>query len=75
VNFQVLRRTNASLSRKANIDDKVSADQRGHGLGVSLAVYAVSDLEQKIEAVGRLESDVLKGTPAGELGGSEGSSE
>jgi integrase len=69
VNFQVLRRTNASLSRKANIDDKVSADQRGHGLGVSLGVYAISDLEQKIEAVGRLESDVLHGTQAADLGG------
>ena len=38
--FQVLRRTNASLSRKAKIDDKVSADQRGHGLGVSMEVYS-----------------------------------
>ena len=60
VNFQVLRRTNASLSRKANIDDKVAADQRGHGLGVSLEVYAVSDLEQKLEAVTRLESAVIR---------------
>jgi len=34
--FQVLRRTNASLSRKAKIDDKVAANQRGHGLGVGL---------------------------------------
>ena len=57
--FQVMRRTNASLSRKANIDDKVAADQRGHGLGVSLEVYSVSDLQQKIEAVTRLESAVL----------------
>jgi len=57
--FQVMRRTNASLSRKANIDDKVAADQRGHGLGVSLEVYSVSDLQQKIEAVTRLESTVL----------------
>jgi integrase len=60
VNFQVLRRTNASLSRKAKIDDKVSADQRGHGLGVSLGVYAISDLDQKIEAVTRLESEVVE---------------
>jgi integrase len=58
--FQVLRRTNASLSRKAKIDDKVSADQRGHGLGVSLEVYSFSDLEQKIEAVKLLESEVLQ---------------
>ena len=57
--FQVLRRTNASLSRKAKIDDKVAADQRGHGLGVSLEVYSISDLEQKIEAVKRLESEVI----------------
>jgi integrase len=59
VNFQVLRRTNASLSRKAKVDDKVSADQRGHGLGVSLGVYAISDLDQKIEAVTKLESAVM----------------
>jgi integrase len=63
VNYQVLRRTNASLSRKACIDDKVAADQRGHGLGVSLAVYAVSDLEQKLEAVTRLESEVKRVEP------------
>jgi hypothetical protein len=41
------------------VDDKVSADQRGHGLGVSLAVYAISDLDQKLEAVTRLESEVV----------------
>lgn len=58
--FQVLRRTNASLSRKAKIDDKVSADQRGHTLGVSLEVYSISDLEQKIDAVTRLESVVIQ---------------
>ena len=41
------------------MDDKVSADQRGHGLGVSLSVYAISDLDQKIEAVTKLESAVI----------------
>ncbi len=58
--FQVLRRTNAQLARKADIDDKVAADQRGHGLGVSLEVYSQSDLEQKMEAVKRLESEVIQ---------------
>jgi integrase len=58
--FQVLRRTNARLSRKASIDDKVAADQRGHGLGVSLEVYSQSDLEEKIGAVKRLESEVIR---------------
>lgn len=58
--FQVLRRTNASLSRSAKVDDKVAADQRGHGLGISLEVYSISNLQQKIEAVKRLESQVIQ---------------
>jgi integrase len=58
--FQVMRRTNASLGRKAGIDDKVAADQRGHGIGVSLDVYASSDLAQKIEAVRKLEAAVME---------------
>jgi integrase len=51
--FQVLRRTNASLSRKAKIDDKVAADQRGHRLGISLEVYSISGVQQKIDAAKR----------------------
>jgi integrase len=58
--FQVLRKTNASLSKKAGVDAKVSADQRGHGLGVSMEVYTVSDREQKLEAAKRLESAVIR---------------
>ena len=58
--FQVMRRTNARLSRKLKIDDKVSADQRGHGLGVSMEVYSRSDLEQMLEAVTKLESEVIQ---------------
>jgi integrase len=54
--FQVLRKTNASLSAKAGVEPKVSADQRGHGLGVSMEVYTVSDHHQKREAVKQLES-------------------
>ena len=38
-NFQVLRRTHASLGHDAEIDPKVAADQRGHGIGVALDVY------------------------------------
>ena len=54
------RRTNASLSRMAMIDDKVAADQRGHGLGVSLEVYSISGVQQKIDAAKRLESEVIQ---------------
>lgn len=54
--FQVLRKTNATLSEKYGVDAKVSADQRGHGLGVSMEVYTMSDRQQKIKAVNRLDS-------------------
>jgi hypothetical protein len=58
--FQILRKTNASLSKKAGVDPKVASDQRGHGLGVSMEVYTSSDMEQKREAVRKLEAAVLR---------------
>jgi integrase len=58
--FQVLRRTNASLGDKHGVDRKVAADQRGHGLGVSLEVYTSSDLQQKRAALKKLEAAVLR---------------
>jgi integrase len=58
--FQVLRKTNASLSKKADVDPKVAADQRGHGIGVSLDVYTTSDMEQKRAALKKLEDLVLR---------------
>jgi integrase len=58
--FQVLRKTNASLSKKAGVDPKVASDQRGHGLGVSLEVDTSSDLQQKREALKKLEAAVLR---------------
>jgi hypothetical protein len=56
--FQVLRKRNATLSRKAGVDAKVSADQRGHGLGVSMELYTISDRKQKRESVEKMESAV-----------------
>jgi integrase len=58
--FQVLRKTNASLSKKAGIDPKVASDQRCHGLGVSMEVYTSSDMEQKRAALKALEAAVLR---------------
>lgn len=49
--FQVMRRTNSSLVNKSKIDPKVGADQRGHGIGVSLDIYTQSDREEKRAAV------------------------
>jgi integrase len=55
-NFQVMRRKNSSLMKKYNVDPKVGADQRGHGIGVSLDVYTQSDQEEKRAAVNTLEA-------------------
>jgi|SRR6185295_11750763 len=54
----VIRRTHASLSRKAGIDPKLIADQLGHGLGVNLDVYTISDLGQRLESVNLLEQSL-----------------
>ena len=62
--FQVLRKTNATLSKKAGIDPKVASDQRGHGIGVSMEVYTNSDMDQKRDAVNRLEAAVGLPSPA-----------
>ena len=55
VNFQVLRRTQASLGHMEGIDPKVAADQRGHGIGVAIDTYTTTDVESRREAVTRLE--------------------
>jgi hypothetical protein len=59
VNFQVMRRTHASLGHEAKVDPKVSADQRGHGIGVALDVYIKSSMEDRATAAKQLEDSVL----------------
>ena len=59
VDFKVMRRTNASLGHAAKVDPKVSADQRGHGIGVSLDQYTQADLKQKAAGAKKLENAVL----------------
>ena len=68
--FQVLRKTNASLSKKAGVDPKVASDQRGHGIGVSLEVYTSSDLEQKRDGLKKLEAAVIARTQTEAIGAS-----
>ena len=53
--FHCMRRTNSTLMKVAGADVKVAADNRGHSLKVSLEEYTQSTLEQKREAVIRLE--------------------
>ena len=57
-NFQVLRRTHASLGHDAEMDPKVAADQRGHGIGVALDVYTQSSIETRRGAAEKLERSV-----------------
>lgn len=58
--FHALRHTNASLMRKVGIDAKVGADQRGHGIGVSLDIYTHSDQAQKHAAVQQLDKAITE---------------
>jgi len=62
-NFQVLRRTHASLGHDAKVDPKVAADQRGHGIGVALDVYTHSSVEARRAAAEVLEKAVLSEKP------------
>jgi len=73
VNFQVLRRTQASLGHNEGVDPKVAADQRGHAIGVAIDTYTESDLESRREAVTKLER-ALAGRKPAEREGEPGSS-
>jgi integrase len=55
-NFQVMRRTHATLMRELHVDPKVAADQLGHSVDVNLNVYTQTGLGQRKEAVNTLES-------------------
>lgn len=55
-NFQVMRRTHASLMRELGVDPKVVADQLGHTLDVDINVYTSTALELRKEAVTTLET-------------------
>jgi len=59
VNFQVMRRTHSSLSRRLGVDPKTVADQLGHGIGVNLDVYTLSGLEVQRRAVTQLEEQIF----------------
>lgn len=60
VNFQILRRTQESLSHAQGIDPKVRGDQQGHGVGVAIDEYTVTTVEQRQVAVQTLEDSVLQ---------------
>jgi integrase len=59
VNFQVLRRSHATLMRAQDVDPKIVADQQAHTPDVNLNVYTQTSLESRIEAVQQLESALV----------------
>jgi hypothetical protein len=59
VNFQVMRRTHASLGHEDKVDPQVSANQRGHGIGAALDVYTKSSMKDRATAAKQLENSGL----------------
>jgi integrase len=59
VNFQVMRATHASIGHRLKLDPKVTADQRGHGVGVAIEEYTKTSVKDKAVAAKKLEQAVL----------------
>lgn len=55
VNYQVLRRSAASLMNQLGIEGKTVSDQLGHGLNVSQNIYTQAGIQQQADAVNRLD--------------------
>jgi len=55
VNFQVMRRTHASLMSELGIEGKLVADQLGHSLDVNQNIYTQSAVSKRQAAVNQLE--------------------
>jgi integrase len=58
--FQIMRRTFSSLTREVGADRKVIADQMGHGIGVNLDEYTITNLDQLTAATAKLEAWLLE---------------
>jgi len=58
VNFQVMRRTHASLMNDLGIEGKLVADQLGHSLDVNQNVYTQTAVSKRQAAVNQLESSL-----------------
>lgn len=59
VNFQVMRRTHASLMNELNGDPKIVAEQLGHALDLTLNTYTQVAHQRRKQAVDLLEGSVL----------------
>jgi hypothetical protein len=57
-----MRATHASIGHRLALNPKVTADQRGHGVGVSIAEYTKDLIEGSAVAARKLE-DAVMGKP------------
>jgi len=57
-NFQVMRRTHATLMKTLGVDGKLVADQLGHSLDVNQNVYTQSPVESRLDMVNQLEKSL-----------------
>jgi len=60
VNYQVLRRSAASLMNQLGIEGKTVSDQLGHHLDVSQNIYTQAGIQQQTNAVNRLDDALQK---------------
>ncbi|MBV9225236.1 MAG: hypothetical protein JOY85_14475 [Acidobacteriaceae bacterium] len=58
VTFQVMRRTFATLAKKAGVDAHTRSAQMGNSVDVNENEYAVASFEQKLAAVRLLEKAI-----------------
>jgi len=59
VDFQVMRATHASIGHRLKLDPKVTADQRGHSVGVAIEEYTKTSVKDRAAAARKLEQEVL----------------
>jgi integrase len=59
VDFQVMRATHATIGHRLKLDPKVTADQRGHGVGVAIEEYTKTSVKDRAAAAKKLEQEVL----------------
>ncbi|MEZ5404577.1 MAG: replication initiator protein A [Bryobacteraceae bacterium] len=57
-NFQVMRRTHATLMKAVGAEGKLVADQMGHSLDVNQNVYTQSPVESRLGLVNKLEESL-----------------
>jgi integrase len=58
-NFQVMRRTHATLMKALGAEGKLVADQMGHSLDVNQNIYTQSSVESRLDMMNKLEESLL----------------